>query len=324
MTGGLTEGVTEGATGGTAKPLVIHIGLHKTGTTWLQRRVFADAEMGFLSTENGQSNAATDAFVTTDSLSFDPQKARAAFEPLLREARQRGLVPVISQERLSSDPSFGRYYFTETLDRLVKTFGEFKLLLTIREQKGMLLALYRQAVRSGETYSLEQMIGTGREPAGWTPAIRAEYLMYDRMIDYMHSRFGENRLCVLPLELMRSEPGVYLRKLLEFTGAEARAEPRMEAENAGLSPLATRLSTLTNRFARPNPLGPEQSCRLRLMRRLYWWFDRAVPRSWSNSTSRRWKASVEKRARGVYGSSNARAAELTGLDLKAMGYDCGG
>jgi len=303
--------------------LVIHIGLHKTGTTWLQRRVFADAKMGFLSTPNGQSNDATDAFITVDPLAFNAAKARAGFEPMLQEARSKNLVPVISQERLSSDPSFGGYYFTDVLDRLIETFGEFRLLLTIREQKGMLLALYRQAVRSGGTHSLSQMIGTGNEPTGWKSTIRPEYLMYDRMIEHLNARLGEDRVCVLPLELMRSDPKDYMRRLLDFTGANAAIEPGMEAENAGLSPLATRLSTVTNRFSRPNPLGPDQSWRLKLMRRFYWWFDRFVPKSWSNGTTRRWKETINDRVRGEYAKSNQRTAELTGFDLKELGYDLG-
>jgi hypothetical protein len=305
------------------KQLVIHIGLHKTGTTWLQRRVFSDSKMGFLSTQNGQSSDATDAFITADPLAFDAAKARARFEPMLNEATAKNLVPVISQERLSSDPSFGGYYFTDVLGRLTDAFGEFKLLLTIREQKGMLLALYRQAIRSGGTHSLTQMIGTGTEPVGWKSTIRPEYLMYDRMIDHLNKNLGEDRVCVLPLEMMRSDPEDYMQRLLEFTGAEATIEPSMESENAGLSPLATRLSTLTNRFSRPNPLGPQQSWRLKLMRRFYWWFDRIVPKSWSNSTTKRWKETINKRVLGFYANSNQRTAELTGFDLESMGYDLG-
>ncbi|GAB5495706.1 MAG: hypothetical protein Phyf2KO_07860 [Phycisphaerales bacterium] len=305
------------------KQLLIHIGLHKTGTTWLQRRVFADAEMGFLSTKNGQSNEATDAFVTVDPLAFDPAQARAAFEPMIHEAGERGLVPVISQERLSSDPSFGGYYFTDVIDRLIETFDDFRVLLTIREQQGMLLALYRQAIRSGGTYSLTQMIGTGEEPVGWKPTIRPEYLMYDRMIEHLRTKLGDERVCVLPLELMRSDPQNYMRRLLAFTGAETSKEPGMEAENAGLSPLATRLSTLTNRFSRPNPLGPDQSWRLKFMRRFYWWFDRIVPKGWSNGTTNHWKSTIERRVGEMYDASNRRTSELTGFNLGSMGYSVG-
>ncbi len=303
--------------------LIIHIGLHKTGTTWLQRRVFADAAMGYVSTRNGQSNEATDAFVTVDPLAFDPDQARQRFQPLLDEARAKGLVPVISQERLSSDPSFGGYYFTDVIDRLLETFGSFRVLLTIREQRGMLLALYRQAVRSGGTYTLTQMIGTGDEPTGWAPTIRPEYLMYDRMIAHLSERVGRENVCVLPLELMRNDPKSYLERLGSFTGARATIEPEMEAENAGLSPLATRMSTVTNRFARPNPIGPEQSWRLKFLRSFYWRLDRVMPKAWSRRTNERWKRTIEERVRGLYADSNRRTAELTGFDLRSMGYDLG-
>lgn len=307
-----------------SKQLLIHIGLHKTGTTWLQRRLFADEGMGYLSlSTTGQSNEATDAFVTCDPLAFDPQAARERFRPLIDGAHAKGLVPVISQERLSSDPSFGGYYFTDTVDRLLRTFRTFRVLLTIREQRGMLLALYRQAVRSGSVHTLTQMIGTGSEPVGWAPTIRAEYLKYDRMIKHLSARVGRENVCVLPLELMKSDAKDYLARLQRFSGAKPDALPKMEPENAGLSPLATRMSTFTNRFARPNPLGPDQSWRLKFFRSFYWQLDRVVPKSFSNSTNSVWKRTIESRARGFYGESNRRTAEMTGFDLKSMGYDLG-
>ncbi|HED54110.1 MAG TPA: sulfotransferase family protein [Phycisphaerales bacterium] len=303
--------------------LLIHIGLHKTGTTWLQRRVFSDPAMGYLSTPNGQSNEATDAFVTVDPLAFDADSALARFTPMLSEARQRGLVPVISQERLSSDPSFGGYYFTDVLDRLIETFGAFRLLLTIREQKGMLLALYRQAVRSGATFSLRQAIGTGDEPTGWKPTIRPEYLLYDRMIEHVRSRLGDDRVCVLPLELMRRDPERYMRELQAFSGAKSSVVPSMEAENAGYSPLATRVSTVVNRFAWPNPLGPEQPMSVRLARRGMWWFDRVVPMSLSQGVSRRWREQIAGRVGTMYQDSNRRTAAMIGYPLGEWGYDVG-
>ena len=97
----------------------------------------------------------------------------------------------------------------------------------------------------------------------------------------------------------------------------------MEAENAGLSPLATRMSTVTNRIARPNPLGPEQSWRLKFLRSFYWRLDRVMPKSWSKGTSERWKQTIADRVRGYYAESNRRTAELTGFDLQSMGYDLG-
>ena len=242
---------------------------------------------------------------------------------MLEEAHERGLIPVISQERLSSDPSFGGYYFTDVLDRLIATFGQFRLLLTIREQKGMLLALYRQAVRSGATFSLRQAIGTGNEPTGWKPTIRPEYLLYDRMIGHVRERLGQERVCVLPLELMRRDPAQYLQRLQKFTGACGSSAPSMEAENAGYSPLATRVSGVLNRFARPNPLGPEQPIGVRVARRGMWWFDRVVPASLSKRTARRWREQIAERVGTMYQQSNRRTVELTGFALGEWGYDVG-
>ena len=90
-----------------------------------------------------------------------------------------------------------------------------------------------------------------------------------------------------------------------------------------ISPLATRMSTVTNRIARPNPLGPEQSWCLRFLRSFYWRLDRVMPKGWSKGTSDRWKQTIEDRVHGYYAQSNRRTAEVTGFDLRSMGYDLG-
>jgi hypothetical protein len=51
-------------------------------------------------------------------------------------------------------------------------------------------------------------------------------------------------------------------------------------------------------------------------------FDR-LPRRWSAPIDRRWKDLVARRYAGIFGESNRRLAELTGLDLASLGYDLG-
>src|SRR5215218_3260160 len=75
------------------RPL-LHIGYHKTGTTWLQRRVFRNAEAGFSFV--GKPKALRLALVVAEPLGLEPEVAREAFEPGIRRAQERSLVPVLS------------------------------------------------------------------------------------------------------------------------------------------------------------------------------------------------------------------------------------
>src|SRR5215216_4296052 len=80
------------------RPL-LHIGYHKTGTTWLQRQVFPNAEAGFSFV--ARPKALRPGFVVVDPFDFEPQIVRKNFEPRIREAQEKDLVPVLSFERLS-------------------------------------------------------------------------------------------------------------------------------------------------------------------------------------------------------------------------------
>ena len=121
----------------TLRPL-IHVGYHKTGSTWLQKRVFADDAAGFCVPWAAGREEAVRAFIHPNPFHFAPAKAREAFEAGLEKARERSLVPVISHEGLSGDPMAGKYYGREVAERISRTFPDARILICIREQKATL------------------------------------------------------------------------------------------------------------------------------------------------------------------------------------------
>ncbi|MGP1271992.1 MAG: sulfotransferase family protein [Phycisphaerales bacterium] len=304
-----------------ASELVVHVGYHKTGTTFLQRRVFGDRSLGFLAEPRGQSDLATQEFLTRDPLAFDAEASRRVFEPLLTEASSSGLVPVISQERLSANPRSGQYMFPLAFAQMLETFGRFRVLVTIREQRGMLLSLYRQLLRSGQPLTLTEAIGTGNEPPGWSSPIRPEYLRYDLLVSHVMERVGESSVLVLPMEWLREDPAAYMRRLFAFCGVPEDGAPVMESENEGLGALTATVLRRFSWFGRPNPISPRASGAMRLKRAIGYRLDRALPRSWSRGVEQRWREEIRQRVAGMYGESNRRLASLTGLDLARYGYD---
>src|SRR5438094_721969 len=102
-----------------SEPL-IHIGYHKTGSTWLQEQVFCDERFGFVSTDGPLP--IDEAFVALNPFTFSAEQARALFSGLLRSAADKALVPVISHERLSGDVGTGGVDSRMIADRLHETF----------------------------------------------------------------------------------------------------------------------------------------------------------------------------------------------------------
>src|SRR5581483_5513217 len=182
---------------------LIHIGYHKTATSWLQKRAFSSAALGFALVE--PRRLLNEQVAAPHDLDFDPDRCRAFFEPRLDEARLAGLVPVLSTERLCGDVLYGAYDSVLIAERLAATWPEAKIAIVIREQREMVVASYQQYVRAGGQLRFEQY--ARRPPA------RGRYLLpfvvphfeYDRLIGHYRRLFGAEEVLVLPFELFRRE-----------------------------------------------------------------------------------------------------------------------
>lgn len=302
-------------------PLLIHIGYHKTGTTFLQRDVFTREDFGFALGQGPERLAATHEFVNREPVSFDPAVAYERFQPLLTYAAREAKTAVISDERLSSIPEAGRYYLPMMIDQLLETFGAFKLLVTIREQQAMTLALYRQAVRSGSVYPLSAFLGTGDEPPGWSAPFKPSFFDYHAVYRYCVKRMGStDRVCMLPYELLQHQPRDFLARIFTFCGVKG-GESNNVVRNRGLKPATTEFIRWTNRMLVRNKLGPDQPWPVLLQQRLAGIVNRCAPGFLNNSIQRRWRKQIAHRLDGLYAESNDQLANELQIDLATLGYD---
>jgi hypothetical protein len=142
-------------------PILVHLGYHKTATTWLQNAIFSDETLGFVSPWGPQAGVAVDEFVLANGFRFDATRARSHFEEGLAEAQTQGLVPVLSNEALCGQPiSGGRFtYGKYVVERLHETFPNARILIVVREQRTSLLSHYREYIANGFSGDLAQFIG---------------------------------------------------------------------------------------------------------------------------------------------------------------------
>ena len=133
--------------------VLIHIGYHKTGTTWLQRNVFPDASLGF---RVGLAKRDIHRLlVRPRALNFDAATCRAEIAKSLGVDEGDDHVPVISSEELCSNPHGGAFLEKELADRLADTLPGARVLIVVREQRAMIASTYKQYVRAGATHSLQ-------------------------------------------------------------------------------------------------------------------------------------------------------------------------
>lgn len=199
-------------------PVVVHIGFHKTATTWLQREVFPH-HPGLAPFVSGRvwNDPFLRCVVADSDRDFDPARAGEAYEAGL--ARLGVLAPdtvvVVSAERLSGHAASGGYDSVRIAHRLHATLPEARVLMVVRSQIDMIESEYRQLV--GEGYP-------GRISSLWSsdPWKTAQFDLgqyeYDTLTREYQQRFGAENVAVFTYEGIVANRARFLDRLAAFLG----------------------------------------------------------------------------------------------------------
>jgi hypothetical protein len=303
-------------------PPIIHIGYHKTATTWFQRDVYPRA----LSHRWIPREAARQALLDPWGLAFEPETARRR---LFDHADAR--PPVICEENLSGYIHNGGLHglmAPEAARRIKATFGAAKIVILIRAQPAAIAASYVQYVRGGGTHGPDRylfapqyLIGARRHRYK-SPAFAFEHFEYDRMIRFYDELFGPENVTVRPYEALLADPGAFLDDLAQATGLELETrEIPNRARNGSFGALTLLIGRALGLFTSRSVV--DKTCLIaipgfyevrRHMLSALARFDRAS--SPAQILGRNLIAEIEKR----YEASNSRTASLRDLPLAALGY----
>lgn len=252
------------------------------------------------------------------------------FDAGFKQARQNGLIPVLSAERLSGNADSGGYDTKEIANRLAAAFPQGKVLIVIREQKNMILSTYKEYVRMGGPARLVEYLHPLEYGKGRLPLFDFAYFEYQFLLSHYASLFAKDKLLVLPFELFVSEPGEFVRQILEFAGSsystnDLKSLPFKQMERRSLSAFATEAKRRLNfLFAedRVNPaaLFPNQEKDRKLRKKL----DRLehhAPSFLRRRFEERFRKIVADAVSDRYRSSNQMVQQMFNLDLARFGYD---
>lgn len=309
-----------------AAPL-IHIGYHKTGSTWLQRNLFVNAAQGYC-TPWGRLTVIQSDLVTPNALDFHPDAVRDRLAPRLEQAGREGLVPVITSERLSGSPHSGGFDSAMLARRLQAVFPEARILIVIREQRSAIRSSYGQYVKEGGAVSLRRYLRPPKQGVARFPAFERSHFRYDRLIRLYLELFGPERVLALPFEWFRAEPEAFLEAIGAFAGVRATQRlselPLGQSPNRSYSALCAPLLRRWNWLTaddRMNPSAVWPHARLHAFgRRGVFWFDDHFLRFWADPLERAWRAEIERLCADYYDESNRRTAQLVHHPLDGFGY----
>ena len=205
------------AQSGTARPLLLHVGYHKTATTWLQNIVFTP-EHGFCQVMD--HDAIFDHVIAPHGLAFDPAPARALIAEGAAGAAPGAAVDVVSLEALSGLPYTGGRESDDYARRLAAITADrgapVTVLMTIREQTAILSSVYMQYLYRAGTESPRRFFDEDTQRGFFR--FSAENFCYHRLVGLYQALFGPENVLVLPQELIAADQAAAVRLMAEVAG----------------------------------------------------------------------------------------------------------
>ena len=306
--------------------VLIHIGYHKSGSSWLQQHLFSRESAGF-GWLGKTAGSPVRRFVDDDPLDFDAAALRAELGSLLDRQRGRGLLPVVSMERLSGHPFSGGYDCKEIADRLAAVLPEGSVLVVVREQRSMIASTYKQYVRAGGAGTVEQFLEPPRSKSRRVPWFDPRYFEYDRLLRHYVSLFGADRVLCLPFEQLASDGPAFAGAIARFGGRpfgheELGALPYDDRSNQAPSAAGTERQRRRNKLGVRSELNPTPVFGAAAFERLSpELVARALrPRLDAAELERRLTETVDAFVGDRYLESNRRTARLAGADLATFGW----
>ena len=204
--------------------VLVHIGFHKTGTSWLQDEVFdkKDGDFHPISKLAHHFVFDQDGFILN---SFDMN------ETVIREELQKVLkntplsserMPVMSYERLSGSPFAGGVNGNSHAARIKNVFPQAKILIVIRKQADVILSGYFQYLTGGGTLGIDKYLYSKQN--GLRPFFTGNHYHYHHIVSGYQGLFGKKQVLVLPYELFRLDKQAYLERIARFTGQEIKVQ----------------------------------------------------------------------------------------------------
>lgn len=302
-----------------SEPILIHPGFHKTGTTYLQNVVFADNSLfrqpwsrGFL----------YDHIIDPHEFSFDAQAARAAFAAA-HTGDAGGQLTVLSEEGLCGNPFNGAREAGNHARKLQSIFADAHILITVRAQPGMLRAVYIQYLKAFGRRSPANFYHPPRYPE--FSAFDPDIYQYHRLADCYAALFGQERVLVLPQELLQRNEAAFIKALGDFTGRTLDWSPPKQEDahvrNISPSPSGVPFLRLGNHFA-PSAFNESgmSSALTRTGDALRSIAYRKTP--FFRNKSSEFHEAIQKFS-GHYGDSNSQLQKYCPVDLRGLGYEIG-
>lgn len=203
--------------------ILIHIGYHKTATTWLQKELFIEDNSVFLPLSRDkykQSTFAIKFILGDDGYLLSPfnnneNAIKREYLYLLKDKKNIDeKVLVVSSERLCGNYRSAGFDSKIIAHRINNMFKNARIFISIREQKSFVLSSYLQYLSRGGIYGIEKFLN--RRFDYQMPTFSPHHIDYVPLIKEYQLLFGKENVLVLPYEIFRDFPDVFIQHIGNF------------------------------------------------------------------------------------------------------------
>jgi hypothetical protein len=305
---------------------IIHIGYHKTATTWFQRIYYPHVE----NLTYVHRKRVREAFLSDSAFKFDPDKALS----VLGKASSVGLI--LCEEELSGNIHSGGlfgYLSKEIGTRLKLTLPNSRVVIFIRNQVDMLGSVYKQYVEEGGTHAVTRYLHPYRylSSSGFSPMkvplFSFDHFEYHPLIKHYEALFGRENVFVFLYEDFSQNPEDFMARyqnLFELRLDQNRIS--FEKVNISYKPIVLPIARFLNRFTYRNVVDKRYVANIPVVIRTCAKLLKSLNKlDWLRSTSSLSELLGEENTQFIlerYRASNQRLALDYNLPLQQYAYPC--
>lgn len=194
---------------------LIHIGLPKTATTYLQTRWSKDPNVCLLMHGTMTLIARARELGTERS---HPITATSAPPIKYDQPPQPGQKMLISNEALSNaylneraDQEQIQCFQEQAAAQMKALVPKAKVLITVREPTGWILSIYNQAIKQGGVDTFRQFLKRERDYLERSLNIRELFVTWKQ-------QYGSDNVLILPIELLKDNEAAFFSEIARFSG----------------------------------------------------------------------------------------------------------
>lgn len=207
--------------------IVIHIGYHKSASTFLQKNVFPNLPVNYIFL-SGEQREILDLVESVDGFDLDVLRKWVRNKIEAQYCNDIRKTTVISHEELSGHPmGYNIVNPFATASNLKKAFPDAKILIVIRNQMDYLKSIYsfRVAIKGQEHRCFDQFLKEECKKG------ILDHLIYYRLILNYMRLFGRDNILVMPMEYLKLCQEGFIKKISDFIKVECNSTLRFRPVN---------------------------------------------------------------------------------------------